>query len=213
MIAPSDVAAAEDTTVQPTRASHAAAPPAALAGSDKLAARLEDPQIVESLNLLLDNVGLLAILVSGLDGLLARGETILSSLSGALTEFKEDARLTEGMFPEGAPSVALEDVGALLSAGAKALPAAGPALDKAVDSGLLNLLTDDAALSPEVQRVLGVLITSLRTATADAQAGTLRAATPLQLVKELRDPDFARGLSFAIQVLHLVGRDIGKAGG
>ena len=55
--------------------------------ADALAARLEDPQVRESLTRILDNADLLATMVGALDGLLRRAEVIGGSLSSGVGDF------------------------------------------------------------------------------------------------------------------------------
>lgn len=55
---------------------------------DTLLAKLDEPRTVAALNNLLEHADLLAILVSGLEGLVRRGEVISDSLASALGELR-----------------------------------------------------------------------------------------------------------------------------
>ena len=63
----------------------------ALDGAEQTAlmARLEDPAVAASLVTLLDHADLLAVLVQGLDGFIARSEIIGNSLLDSVTELRE----------------------------------------------------------------------------------------------------------------------------
>lgn len=62
---------------------HASTDPVSL-----LAQRLEDPDTAESLHTILDHADLLAVLVSGLDGLVRRGDTIIEAVADGVREVK-----------------------------------------------------------------------------------------------------------------------------
>jgi hypothetical protein len=51
-----------------------------------LAERLAEPRTAAAINTLLDHADLLALLVSGLDGLVSRGDTITDSLADGVSE-------------------------------------------------------------------------------------------------------------------------------
>lgn len=55
---------------------------------DALAERMLDPKTANALNTLLDHADLLAVLVSGLDALARRGDTIADSLADGVTELR-----------------------------------------------------------------------------------------------------------------------------
>ena len=69
----------------------------AISPADALRDRLDDPQIASSLNSLLDHADLLAVLVTGVDGLLRRGDEIGESVTAAVDEIR-DSSLT-GLVP------------------------------------------------------------------------------------------------------------------
>src|SRR4051794_30682548 len=56
-----------------------------------LVERLDDPVVAESLNTLLDHADLLAVLVSGLNGLVSRGDTITDSIADGVVELRSVA--------------------------------------------------------------------------------------------------------------------------
>ena len=60
----------------------------AVTPADTVRDRLDDPQVAAALNTLLDHADVLAVLVSGLDGFVRRGDTITSTLSSAVSRFR-----------------------------------------------------------------------------------------------------------------------------
>ncbi len=56
--------------------------------ADQVRAKLDDPRVAAALNDLLEHADLLAILVSGLDGLVRRSDEISDSVTSAIGEFK-----------------------------------------------------------------------------------------------------------------------------
>ncbi|MFN8033200.1 MAG: hypothetical protein U0Q47_07875, partial [Mycobacterium sp.] len=60
----------------------------AVTPADTVRDRLDDPQVAAALNTLLDHADVLAVLVSGLDGFVRRGDTITNTVSTAVAEFR-----------------------------------------------------------------------------------------------------------------------------
>ncbi len=60
----------------------------AVSPADQIRDRLDDPTVAASLNALLDHADLLAVLVTGLDGFVRRGDLITDSLTSAVNDFK-----------------------------------------------------------------------------------------------------------------------------
>lgn len=56
---------------------------------EKRQARLADPRTIESLNLLLDKLDVMAFSVSALDGFLRRGDQVVESLSDGVQDLKK----------------------------------------------------------------------------------------------------------------------------
>ena len=162
-----------------------------------LAERLADPGVAASLNILLDHADLLAVLVTGLDALISRGDTITDSLAGGVRELR-----AAGEQPQ-ADAVRL--VGAL-----QQLSALGPPLlDKL--PVLENLLGSDLA-DP---RVIDIASTASRAIVRGAeQAGTTqpRISGIRALLRALKDPDVSRALGFVMSVAKALGRELNNAG-
>ncbi len=64
----------------------------AVTPADSVRDRLDDPQVAAALNTLLDHADVLAVLVSGLDGFVRRGDTITETVSSAVAEFRGASR-------------------------------------------------------------------------------------------------------------------------
>ncbi len=162
-----------------------------------LAERLADPRVAASLNTLLDHADLLAVLVTGLDALISRGDTITDSVAGGVRELR-----AAGEQPE---ADAVRTVRAL-----QQLSALGPPLlDKL--PVLENLLGSDLA-DP---RVIDIASTASRAIVRGAgQAGTTqpRITGIRALLRALKDPDVSRALGFVMSVAKALGKELDNAG-
>jgi hypothetical protein len=162
--------------------------------TDELLARLERPQVVDALNTLLDNAGVLAFLVVALDGFLGRGEVIADSLADGITELR-DATSAAGPLPK----IDYKGLVGSLSALSGSVVAATPALSTLL-SGPLGDPRTVSALS--------------KLAAALAEGGERAAAAPggptgvLGLLRALKDEDVSRGLGFFVQVAKALGREL-----
>src|SRR5262245_60405982 len=56
--------------------------------AEELRDRLDDPAVAGALSELLDHIGLVALLISGLDGFVRRSEVTLDSLAGGISELR-----------------------------------------------------------------------------------------------------------------------------
>ncbi|MHA7652151.1 DUF1641 domain-containing protein [Mycobacterium sp. ML4] len=175
----------------------------ALAPGDRLRDRLDDPAIAASLNSLLDHADLLAILVTGLDGMVRRGDEISESVASAVSEIR-GASLTVPGFDEVKAELGSVDVQALagtLTSLASALVAAAPTLNKVLNSALLDPQAADVLVE-----LGGALIEGKAAAAADP--GGPRGLFGLWRVS--KDQDINRGLGFLIQVARAFGRRLPK---
>ena len=73
--------------------------------ADAVRERLDDPRVAEALTTLLDHADLLAVLVSGLDGFVRRGDDITANLTSAWGELSGSSEQIPGL-------AALREVGA-----------------------------------------------------------------------------------------------------
>jgi Protein of unknown function (DUF1641) len=173
----------------------------AISPADALRDRLDDPQIASSLNSLLDHADLLAVLVTGVDGLLRRGDEIGESVTAAVDEIRESS-LT-GLIPgiESLKEVDLQALAGSLANLSGALIGATPALNTLLTSRLTDPQT------AEVLAFLGQALAEGRAA-ADADPGGPKGA--FGIWRATKDKDIARGLGFMIQVARAFGRRLAQ---
>lgn len=172
----------------------------ALSPADQIRDKLDDPKVAASLNNLLDHAELLAVLVTGLDGLVRRGDVITDSLSSAVNDFKGAS--AAGVVPggEALKSVDLQGLAQSLATLSNSLVGAAPALN----SLLSSRLTD-----PQTAEVLAALGQAL----VDGKAAAAAPGGPKGLFglwKVTKDPDVVRGFGFMIQVARSFGRQVGQ---
>ena len=174
-----------------------------LSPADQVREKLDDPRVAASLNDLLEHADLLAILVSGLDGLVRRSDQIGDSLTSAIGEFKTDAKGSS--LAQSIPGIdALKSVDLAGLAGSFAtlsdrVIGATPALDSLLSSSL----TDPQAA--EVLAQLGDALVEAKAATARNPHGPKGL---FGILKATKDPDVARGLGFLLQVAKAFGRQL-----
>ncbi|KAA0081924.1 DUF1641 domain-containing protein [Mycolicibacterium sp. P9-64] len=169
----------------------------AISPADALRDRLDDPRIAESLNNLLDHADLLAILVTGLDGLLRRGDEIGDSLASAVGELRGSSLAATIPGVESLKDVDLHGLAGSLASLSGSLVNATPALNTL----LASRLTDPQAA--EVLALLGQALVDGKAA-ADADPGGPKGLFGLWRVT--KDKDITRGLGFMIQVARAFGR-------
>lgn len=173
----------------------------ALSPADQLRDRLDDPAIAASLNSLLDHADLLAILVTGLDGLVRRGDQISDSVASAVDEIR-GASLTANLpgldeVKAGLGSVDLQALASLASA----LVAAAPTMNKILNSPLVD---------PQAADVLAELGQALVEGKAAAAADPGGPKGLFGLWRVSKDKDINRGLGFLVQVARAFGRQLPK---
>ena len=167
--------------------------------ADQVRAKLDDPRVAESLNNLLEHADLLAVLVSGLDGLVRRSDVISDSLTSAIGEFKGDATSDSIPGVEALKSVDLAGLAESFATLANKLVGATPAINSLLDSRL----TDPQAT--EVLGQLGEALVDAKAAIAQSPAGPKGF---FGILKAAKDPDVARGLGFLLQVAKAFGRQL-----
>lgn len=160
---------------------------------DTLLSKLEEPRVVAALNDILEHADLLAILVTGLDGFVRRGEVITDSLAKALQEVRGDGASSA------LGNVDLAKLAASLSDVAGALGEAGPALARLLRSDL----TDPRVIDVIATGAKAIAVGAERTATEPTKLSGV-----FSLMRTLKDEDVARGLSFFIHTLRALGRDL-----
>jgi hypothetical protein len=166
--------------------------------ADRVRAKLDDPRVAQSLNDLLEHADLLAILVSGLDGLMRRSDEISVSLTSAIGEFRGSS-LTQSI--PGIDSLRSVDLAGLAESFAT-LSDKVIGVTPALDSLLSSRLTD-----PQVTEVLAQLGEALIEAKTAAKSSEGPRGI-FGILKATRDPDVARGLGFVFQVAKAFGRQL-----
>jgi hypothetical protein len=156
---------------------------------DRLVDRLNEPRTAASLHQLLDNVELLAVLLSGIDGLARKGEIIGDTLAEVLYEVRAAGRAT---------GLDAKETTRQLATLIPTLAEASPAINRILDSPIVE---------PEPIAILSetavALVKGLQAAQANQTMVGLRG-----LIKATKDPDVQRGLGFVIEVARVFGRDL-----
>jgi hypothetical protein len=156
---------------------------------ERLVDRLNEPQTAASLHLLLDNVELLAVLLSGIDGLARKGEIIGDTLAEVLYEVRAAGRAT---------GLDAKETSRQLATLIPTLAEASPAINRILASPIVE---------PEPIAVLSetavALVKGLKAAQDNQTMVGLRG-----LIKATKDPDVQRGLGFVIEVARVFGRDL-----
>jgi hypothetical protein len=165
----------------------------AVTPADSVRDRLDDPQVAAALNTLLDHADVLAVLVSGLDGFVRRGDTITETLSSAVSEFRGASPGADAL-----KGVDLQSLAASLATLSGSVVSATPALNTLLTSGL----TDPQAV--QVLASLGDALIEGKAGAADLPKGIYG------LWKAAKDPDVARGLGFLLAVARSFGRRVGQ---
>ena len=166
---------------------------------DALAARLDDPQTAESLNQILDHVDLLAVVVTGLSGLVSRGDTITDSLSDGMREF---AGLEQSF-----------DVAGLLAA-AKQFSDAAPKLLEMLPKLLemlpmLERLLSSDIVDPQVIDLGSAVARAAVTGAQQSQGASVRGVRAL--LRVLKDDDVSRAMGFVFSVAKALGQQLPTA--
>ena len=161
----------------------------ALPEVDRLVHRLNDPQVAASLNVMLDNIELLAVLVAGLDGLARKGEVIgdtIGEFMGQMRAATHDSGLS--------PMTTAEQLGTILPT----LAAASPAINRILESPIV---------APEPIDILSETAVALVDGLKAAESEGTRLGF-FGLLRSTRDPDVQRGLGFLVEVARVFGRDL-----
>jgi len=158
---------------------------------DRLLDRLNDPTVAASLNSLLDNIELLAVLVAGLDGLARKGEVIGDTLAEVVDQIRSTTQST-GLDP----LQAAQQLGTIIPT----LAAASPAINRILESPIVE---------PEPIDVLSETAVALVDGPKAAETGRTRLGL-MGILRATRDKDVQRGLGFVVEVARVFGRDLDK---
>lgn len=117
---------------------------------EQLLARLSDPQVVDSLNRLLDRMDLIVFAVEALDGVLRRADTIADNVADSVGDLKT-------LMQESGSTGVMQKLPQLARAGAQVADiTATPAFQRLATSGLLEQLGDQNTID-NLQKLLGKL--------------------------------------------------------
>lgn len=156
---------------------------------DRLVDRLSEPQTAASLHVLLDNIELLAVIVSGIDGLARKGEVIGDTLAEVLAEARAAGKAT---------GLDLRETTQQLATIIPTLAEASPAINRILQSPIVE---------PEPIDILSDTAVALVRGLKSAQANQTQVGLG-GLLKATRDPDVQRGLGFIIEVAKVFGREL-----
>lgn len=170
---------------------------------DALVERLQDPRVASGLQNLLDHVDLLAILVIGLDGFVGRSELIGEALIEGVSEVRE---LSESSAATGSLDIA-GTVSSLVAL-ASALPKLTPALTRVADEDVVAGMLDSGIFSPDSLAHIGVLASAVNRGATDAVETPIQVKGAYSMLRQLKDPDVARGLGYTLSILKAVGREL-----
>jgi len=158
---------------------------------EKLLDRLNEPGVAASLNVLLDNIELLAVIVAGMDGLARKGELIGDTLAEVYGQMRAAGRAS-GLDPV----VTTRQLATVIPTLAEASPA-------------INRVLESPIVEPEPIEVLSeaavALVDGLRAAESKATTLGLRG-----VMTATRDPDVRRALGFVVEVARVFGRDLAR---
>ncbi len=161
---------------------------------DAVVDRLNDPAVAASLVTLLDNAELLSTLVIGLSAMLARGDTIMDSISDGVNEMKSNGFVNPVDVALPTPA----EVTGLVSAMSRATPV----ITDVLDSSMVSTETVD-------------LLSLLSAAATEGAANARRRDTSVRGVRAtlhaLKDPDVARGLGMFVEIARALGRRLDTA--
>jgi uncharacterized protein YjgD (DUF1641 family) len=170
---------------------------------EALVDRLQDPRVASGLQNLLDHVDLLAILVIGLDGFVGRSELIGEALVEGVSDIRElaDAADVTG-------SVDIAGTVSSLVAVASMLPKLTPVLTRMVDEDVVGSMLDSGIFSPDSLAHIGLLATAVNRGATDAVETPIQVKGAYSMLRQLKDPDVARGLGYTLSILKAVGREL-----
>ncbi len=161
-----------------------------------LAGRLAEPEVADALNTLLDHADLLAILVTGLDGLISRGDTIADALADGVAEIR----------------LAGERTGLDTAKTASSLRQVAASAPRLIDKlpVIEDLLGSDIADPRLIDIVSAVSRAAVRGA-EQAQSTDLKVTGLRALLRALKDPDVSRALGFVLSIAKALGAELDHA--
>lgn len=155
---------------------------------DAVTERLNDPAVAASLVNLLDHVELLSTLVTGLNGFVERGDTIIESLAAGVAEVRGAQQPGAGVDVSGALDSAKTLMGGLNDS--------LPHLNRLFASGLIN---------DELLAVLSLVADAAVEGSANARQKGTTVNGVFGALRSLKDPDVQHGLGLLVEVARSLG--------
>lgn len=170
---------------------------------DELIQRLDDPEVAASLSLILDHADLVATLLTGLDGLVRRGDVISDSLASAIGEVRDvaSAYTAANNGQKLLPDVDMASLRATVTDLSTAFLEAAPAFSMLLRSPLTD---------PQTAHLIAEVGDALLEGKAAAEADPRGPKGVFALMKVAKDPDVSRGLGFMIHVARAFGRRLAQ---
>lgn len=183
-------------TLTPTRES---------AGQAAISARLEEPAVAAALLSLLDHAELVAVLLEGVDGFVARSETIGDSLMDGVNELRSTVQSNTALQDAGVDLAAITDAGISLAA---VLPKAAPGMVAAVETGAIDKLFASGVIGKDAVDQVATLAGGLVAGGRAFDQHPVQIGGALSLLKLLKDPDINRALSYFATVAKAIGQHL-----
>ncbi len=172
----------------------------------QLSQRLNDPVVAAALTSLLDRAELLAVLLQGLDEMVARSEVIGDNLAGSFNELRTTVQSNKALADSGVDLQALVEAATSLAA---VLPRAAPGMVAAVETGAIDKLFASGVISTEAVDQVAVVATGLVRGSSAFATQPVHVGGALSLMRMLKDPDISRALSYFATVAKAIGQELG----
>lgn len=155
--------------------------------TDAVLEKLQDPQVAAALASLLDHADLVAVLLEGLDGLVARSETVGESLFASVDELRSTVN------------------------GNAALSSALGSLDVAGLVESTKRLAASDVVSPQAVDSVATMARGLVAGGQQFKESPVEITGLLSLTRLLKDPDIRRALSYGATVAKSIGQELQAA--
>lgn len=175
------------------------------AAQSAISARLDDPAVAAALLSLLDHAELVAVLLDGVDGFVARSETIGDSLMDGVSELRAKVRSSTALQDAGVDLAAITDAGISLAA---VLPKAAPGMVSVVETGAIDKLFSSDVIGSDAVDQVATLARGLVAGGRAFNQQPVQVGGALSLLKLLKDPDINRALSYFATVAKAMGQQL-----
>ncbi len=162
--------------------------------SGLLARKLSDPVTASAVSSLIDQAGLLAFLLQGIDEFLSRGDVIADSLADGLVEVKSVTAQSGRL-----GTVNLSELTANFTKLLLSLSESSPAISELLDSGMFR---------SDVMQLLAAAADAAVEARQNVAAKAPKIQGVYSLVKSLKEPDVQKGLSYIVELAGALGRKV-----